>query len=262
MIRKYTPFSSWNEALSRFPQCLDIDIQDGSTLLHLAALDENISAMDFLVHHNVSIDSVNAIEATPLMVAAYKGCVTSVEWLLKHDADVLARDFFSLTALHVAADIPLIVDMLVNHGASLDQVDEQESTPLMIQITRRHQEAAKALVAKGACVTAMNAKGGSALLYALVTSSFDLVPSLIESGASWTETDSIGRSLLARLVETRCTHLQQLVDMYPSLLDLQACSFDQHPLTRAIELDVTSVAKLLIERGISLVRFSDKRFIR
>ena len=152
MIRKYTPFSSWNEALSRFPQCLDIDIQDGSTLLHLASLDENISAMDFLMHHHVSIESVNAIEATPLMVAAYKGCATSVEWLLKHNADVLARDFFSLTALHVAADVPMIVDMLVHYGASLDQVDEQGSTPLMIQITRRHQEAAALSIKKaGRC---------------------------------------------------------------------------------------------------------------
>jgi ankyrin repeat protein len=94
MIRKYTAYSSWNDALSRFPQCLDIEIQDGSTLLHLAALDENISAMDFLVHHSVPVDVGNAMRATPLMVAAYKGCRTSVEWLLNHGANVDAKDIF------------------------------------------------------------------------------------------------------------------------------------------------------------------------
>jgi ankyrin repeat protein len=97
--------------------------------------------------------------------------------------------------------------------------------------------ASQSLIDHGARVDSVNHKGGSALLYALVTHSYDLVPLLIKSGARWQETDAQGRSILTRLIETNTSNLERCLDSFPSLIDVPECEYDLFPVTRAIELN-------------------------
>ena len=58
--------------------------------------------------------------------------VETIRVLLKHGADVTARDGTYCTPLHLASSkgFPEIVQLLIDHGADLNALDRSRETPL------------------------------------------------------------------------------------------------------------------------------------
>ena len=118
----------------------------GATPFLLTAMDANVEVMRALAEAGADIHLGTEENTTPLMVAAGLGQVPAetrvtasqafdaVEYLLERGADVNAINDRGRTALHGAAHIrsDAIVQLLVDHGASISVADEKGITPLMI----------------------------------------------------------------------------------------------------------------------------------
>ena len=118
----------------------------GATPFLLAAMDANVEVMRALAKAGADVYGGTDANTTPLMVAAGLGQVPAetrvtasqafdaVEYLLDRGAYVNAINARGRTALHGAAHIrsDAIVQLLVDHGASVSVGDEKGITPLMI----------------------------------------------------------------------------------------------------------------------------------
>ncbi|XP_063404436.1 ankyrin repeat domain-containing protein 50-like [Mytilus trossulus] len=71
---------------------------------------------------------------TPIIAAAYRGCVDIVEFLLKNNAALDITDDTNSTALHYAClcNHTAIARLLVRHGAALDLRDDLNQSPFFI----------------------------------------------------------------------------------------------------------------------------------
>ena len=118
----------------------------GATPFLLAAMDANVEVMRALAAAGADVHLGTEENTTPLMVAAGLGQVPAetrvtafeafdaVGYLLERGADVNAVNARGRTALHGAAHIrsDANVQLLVDHGASINVADEKGITPLMI----------------------------------------------------------------------------------------------------------------------------------
>ena len=143
----------------------------GSRPLHLAADTNSIKVLRLLIQEGADIESTDdlgrrpltraaakhpeAVEIlldsgaeidgreeehhrTPLIVAAYKGCLGCARYLVRRGADINARDDLGKTALWYAATPysyspvggPQLIEFLANSGADLEVKDKTGMTPL------------------------------------------------------------------------------------------------------------------------------------
>lgn len=118
----------------------------GATPFLLAAMDANVAVMDALVAAGADTRLATDEGTTPLMVAAGLGRVPAetrvteadtldaVQFVLDLGAEVNATNLVGRSALHGAAHIRSdpAVQLLVDHGATVDVADQRGITPLMI----------------------------------------------------------------------------------------------------------------------------------
>lgn len=114
-----------------------------------------------------TVNSQNASGHSPLILAAYHGQDRVVEGLISGGADV-NYTFSQGAAIHGAAfkGYLSIVELLVLHGAKLDEPDQNKTTPLIYATLFGHTEVAEYLYSKGADASYKDATGHSALTYA------------------------------------------------------------------------------------------------
>jgi ankyrin repeat protein len=141
----------------------EINVQDsrGFTPLHLAAGKGHIEIVEFLINHGADIELEIFIGDTPLLVAARyarHGQYETIKTLLEHGAKVNHKDKHGRTALHDAAMYSgkEIINLLISYGADVNARDEHHSTPLHQAAMLTNIEAAKALVEHGADIFAKN----------------------------------------------------------------------------------------------------------
>ena len=118
----------------------------GATPFLLAAMDANVAVMDALVAAGADTRLATDEGTTPLMVAAGLGRVPAetrvteadtldaLQFVLDLGAEVNATNLVGRSALHGAAHIRSdpAVQLLVDHGATVDVADQRGITPLMI----------------------------------------------------------------------------------------------------------------------------------
>jgi hypothetical protein len=133
---------SIEEALCKLVEC-NVHI---TTPLHVAIeIDSNVADMTVLKllclipreHLQSVVNQPDEIGRTALQIAAFHGgCYFNVFRLLCDGADVQHKDDRGYTALHWAArargNNKEIIQQLVNHGASVDQFNKEDQTPLCI----------------------------------------------------------------------------------------------------------------------------------
>ena len=80
------------------------------------------------------VNSLDAEGNSPLICAAEEGHEDIVELLLRHGADVQARNVMNESALHVAAwnGHAGVVSALLAHGAAVNQPGPDGETPLLL----------------------------------------------------------------------------------------------------------------------------------
>ncbi len=161
----------------------------GHTPLHVAAENQRVDVMRYLLDHGVDPDVRNHWEQTPLLQLAMLSRSTdtaAAALLLERGADPSAADFRGFTPLHVAArrgDVSH-VRLLVRHGAALEARVGSGQTPLLLAAYEQRHAAAAALVEAGAELDVRDPNNGrTALAVALARRDREMARLLVDAGA-------------------------------------------------------------------------------
>ena len=145
------------------PDTLDPQGQSG---LMLAAREPAMKAFQVLVNWpRIKVETRNAKDESPLMIAALKGYLDMARQLIDKGADVNKTGW---TPLHYAAtkgEAPMIELLLENH-AYIDAESPNRSTPLMMAALYGTTSAVKLLLESGADPTLRNDQGLTAIDFA------------------------------------------------------------------------------------------------
>ena len=106
--------------------------------------------MQVLIRHGADVTARDNTQSTPLHLASSKWCAEAVNLLIRHGADVDSRNGNQSTPLHLAASSHLalkgtIVRLLLRHGANIDAKDDEGRTPLEIASSEGNSWIAKLL---------------------------------------------------------------------------------------------------------------------
>jgi ankyrin repeat protein len=139
-----------------------------STILHLAAEDNNIIRAMIWIHAGFSINAQDMKGNTPLHVATYYMHDRILDMLLQNGAKVNIRNQDGYTALHVAAYKNNIkaAKKLLSAGTEVDAQTHEEFTALHCAIIFNNVEIVKMLLEKDADIHMANKDGVNALHYA------------------------------------------------------------------------------------------------
>ena len=156
----------------------------GNTAL-LLAVRERQNEIFCLVLQNVNDAGLYIVnQRTPLMQVAACGQIEIVEVLINHGASINARDKYGNTALLFAARERQkgIVELLLQKGADVEIPDEDDITPLMEAAECGHVQIVELLINHGASVNAKDKYGCTALSLALANNHNDIVQLLLQHG--------------------------------------------------------------------------------
>ena len=113
----------------------------------------------------IDVECRNAVDESPLMLAALRGDLPLAQALISRDADVNKTGW---TPLHYAASRGQLamIDLLLEHNAYIDAESPNATTPLMMAAGYGNVQATRALLQAGADPKLKNAEGLTALDFA------------------------------------------------------------------------------------------------
>ncbi len=132
---------------------------DGSTPLHRASYEDDLTRADALIRTGANVNAANDLGVTPLWLAAENGSEAMVRRLLAAGADPNAALLAGETPLMVAARSghATVVEQLLAKGANVNARGARKQTALMWAASQRHPEVVKRLLAHGADVSLRSA---------------------------------------------------------------------------------------------------------
>ena len=121
-----------------------------------------------------------------VQLAAVSGDVRIAELLLKHRADVDARDLYGGSALHTAShlDNQAVVEVLLDHKADVNAYDNEGWTPLHLAAEAGHSSMVKYLISRHANVNAQSKYGRTPLHWACTAGHLAVVNELLSAKAN------------------------------------------------------------------------------
>lgn len=145
---------------------LDARDPDGNTPLHVAALQGQIVMVEMLIEHGAAIDARNSGNATPLELALTKGRTQLAEVLLRGGATFDPDAMLHEMVTEQVADRD-VYRFLMKHRANIDARDAAGNTPLHRAAQLGYRLTAKQLIANGADINARNPEGATPLALAV-----------------------------------------------------------------------------------------------
>ena len=162
------------------PNTLD---EKGQTPLYMALREEAPRVVRaLLAHPAIKPDLANAVNETPLMMAALRGHLDAAKALVEKGAAINRSGW---TPLHYAASGPhtALVEWLVGKGAALEAESPNKTTPLMMASRYGSDDATLLLLARGASPKARNDQGLNAADFARLAAREQLARKLDEAAA-------------------------------------------------------------------------------
>lgn len=138
----------------------------GQSALYLALVEPSLNAARALIDWpKTKVETRNAVDESPLMMAALNGHLEAAQKLIARDADVnkpgWAPLHYAATHGHIA-----IMQLLLDNHAYVDAESPNKTTPLMMAASYGTVEAVKLLLDAGADASLRNAQGLSAIDFA------------------------------------------------------------------------------------------------
>ena len=181
---------------------------------------------------------------TALMLAAENDEKEIVELLVEHGADVNNTDLYGATALMIASNNisgTQIVEYLIEHGADINAVNKIGESALFYATT---VETAKVLIDHGADINIVNEEGIS-ILQSANTHSIEIAAMLIEYGVEPKSLD-IQWWLIWAIQNKRKKVVEIMIN---NKADINAVSDGSTPLMWAVSDNSLDIVKLLIDKG-------------
>jgi len=143
------------------PKLAEARTEDGSTALHLAALEAQGTVAQLLLSNGAQVNARGLREEAPLHMAMYDGHREVAEVLLASQADVDLRNTAGETPLHLAARKGYrdLVELLLDHHADVNAKDRQDATPLHAAVAAGHKEVIEMLLSQNADLGARDKAG-------------------------------------------------------------------------------------------------------
>jgi ankyrin repeat protein len=106
--------------------------------------------VQLLIRHGADVTARDDTHSTPLHLASSKGHAAPVDLLIQHGSDVNAQNGKQSTPLHLSASSRLalegtVVRLLLQHGANVDAKDGEGRTPFEIASLKGNSWIAKLL---------------------------------------------------------------------------------------------------------------------
>ncbi|XP_067006786.1 fibronectin type 3 and ankyrin repeat domains 1 protein [Anabrus simplex] len=136
---------------------------------------------------------------TALMLACYNGHVDIAQQLREKGALWEVKDRFGCTALHYAVEGSQLEAVLfaLGDGADIEATDSQQWTPLMNGIVvETPSRILQVLIQRGASVNAVDSRGVTCLMHAVLADRADVVKLLLDSGADPTHSNDYQNTAL------------------------------------------------------------------
>ena len=130
---------------------------DGTTPLHRAVYNNDVSAVEKLIKSGADVNARNEYGSTPMLEAVSNGNLTILERLLKAGADANSPGPDGMTPLMIVArgTNTKAAKLLLDHGANVNAVEQQrKQTALMWASAQSQGPMVRLLVAQGADVNA------------------------------------------------------------------------------------------------------------
>ncbi|KGL78584.1 Ankyrin repeat and SOCS box protein 10, partial [Tinamus guttatus] len=148
--------------------------EDGYKPLHFCKSPDSIQCVQQLLQHGASVNSRTEEEDdTALHVAARHGLADHVGLLLRHGAELEAKNEEGQTPLNAACAQPhqpqdmeryyRVCQLLVESGANVNAADRDRQHPLHLACKNANAQVVELLLARGAHVNIMNYSGNTAL---------------------------------------------------------------------------------------------------
>ncbi|KAK2491262.1 LOW QUALITY PROTEIN: hypothetical protein MC885_015715 [Smutsia gigantea] len=236
------------------PQDVDLVLDGGASLLHLAVEAGQEECVKWLLLNNANPNLTNRKGSTPLHVAVAKRVRGVVELLLARKISVNATDEDQWTALHFAAQNgdECSARLLLEKNASINEVDCEGRTPMHVACQHGQESIVRILLRRGVDGGLQGKDAWGPLHYAAWQGHLPIVKLLAKQpGVSVNAQTLDGRTplhLAAQRGHYRVARI--LIDLQS---DVNVCSLlSQTPLHVAAETGHTSTTRLLLHRGASM----------
>ncbi|POM78140.1 TKL protein kinase [Phytophthora palmivora] len=184
--------------IDRVKNLIGVANEDGNTPLIVAARRGHLDVVEYLVDLGVDIDKQDSNGNTPLLLAARWGKLDVVQYLVEEGADIEIQNKSGRTPLIWAAlnDHLDVVKYLVEQGAFKEKAEEFDNTPLMHAAGHGHLDVVRYLVEQGVDKDKRDCNNHTALMWAVVNCRPDVVKYLVEQGADKEVQNKLGHTPL------------------------------------------------------------------
>ncbi|KAM8945997.1 ankyrin repeat domain-containing protein 27 [Pelodytes ibericus] len=146
---------------------VNVTSRDGFTPLHIAAMQGHSVLVSLLLKHGANVDAKNGNRALPLHLACHKGHLEVVKTLIEHSTGKNKKDMSGCTPLIYACmgNHIDIAALLLEHGASVNLSNVKGNTALHEAVRKNSQALVQLLLLYGAPVDVRNKRQYTPLDY-------------------------------------------------------------------------------------------------